>query len=157
MSVQTLQITSAITPTQPMAPHWAEIDEIQIEAPGVSTYWLRFTNPALREGYTFSPGQFNILTMPGYGESAISISSSPENTERIGHTVRFVGNVTNAISRLKVGDQVGVRGPFGTSWPMEFAKGQDIFVTAYNDDTDDGKIIYTATDRVVFPGASMLG
>jgi NAD(P)H-flavin reductase len=130
MSAQTLQMTSAVTPTQPMAPHWAEIDEIQVEAPGVSTYWLRFTNPALREGYTFSPGQFNILTMPGYGESAISISSSPENTERIGHTVRFVGNVTNALSRLKVGDQVGVRGPFGTTWPMEFAKGQDIFITA---------------------------
>ena len=84
MSAQTLQMTSAVTPTQPMAPHWAEIDEIQVEAPGVSTYWLRFTNPALREGYTFNPGQFNILTMPGYGESAISISSPPITPNGLG-------------------------------------------------------------------------
>ena len=37
------------------------------------------------------------------------------------------------------------------------SRGQDIFIIAYNDDTDDGKITYTATDRVVFPGATMMG
>ncbi|MEA2162989.1 MAG: hypothetical protein QOK37_1116 [Thermoanaerobaculia bacterium] len=44
-----------------------------------------------------------------------------------------------------------------TASAVAFAKGKDIFVATYNDDTDDGKIIYTTTDRVVFPGASMLG
>ena len=59
-----------------------------------------------------------MLYLPGYGEAAISISSDPEKPELIGHTIRFVGNVTRAVSRLKVGDQVGLRGPFGTAWPI---------------------------------------
>lgn len=44
-----------------------------------------------------------------------------------------------------------------TASAVAFAKGQDIFVTTYNDDTDDGKVTYSANDRVVFPGASFLG
>jgi len=44
-----------------------------------------------------------------------------------------------------------------TASEVAFARGQKIFVTTYNDDTDDGKITYTANDRVVFPGASLLG
>jgi len=130
MTTQTLHLTSAVSTSQPMAPYWAVVEEIAIEAPGVSTYWVRFSDPALLNSYRFSPGQFNILTMPGLGESAISISSSPEDTRRIGHTVRFVGNVTNAIGRLQVGDQIGVRGPFGTAWPMQKAVGQDIVIVA---------------------------
>jgi hypothetical protein len=35
--------------------------------------------------------------------------------------------------------------------------GKKTIVVAYNDDTDDGKVQYTANDRVVFPGASLLG
>ena len=71
-----------------------------------------------------------MLQIPGLGESAISISSSSEDTSRIGHTVRFVGNVTNGISRYKTGDQIGIRGPFGTSWPIEKSKGKDIYIAA---------------------------
>ena len=44
-----------------------------------------------------------------------------------------------------------------TASTSSFARGVDIFVVTYNDDTDDGKIVYTATDRVVYPGASLLG
>lgn len=120
----------AISAARPMQPYWAEVVEIQPEAPGVGTYWLRFLDPSMQASYRFLPGQFNMLSMPGLGESAISISSSPESPERIGHTVRYVGNVTHAISRLKVGDVVGVRGPFGSAWPLERLKGRDIVLTA---------------------------
>jgi NAD(P)H-flavin reductase len=122
--------TVAISPTRPMQPYWVEIDEIQFEARGVSTFWLRFLDPALKAGYTFQPGQFNMLTVPGVGESALSISSSPEDMSRIGHTVRFVGNVTTSISRLRVGDTLGMRGPFGTHWPLAEHKGRDIIIAA---------------------------
>ena len=121
--------TSAVTNSRPMRPHWAEISEIEAEAPGIATYWLRFLDPALSKGYTFQPGQFNMLYLPGYGESAISISSDPENRELIGHTIRYTGNVTQNISRLQVGDVIGVRGPFGTYWPLEQAKGSDIIIS----------------------------
>lgn len=121
--------TSAVSMPRPMRPFWAEIAEIELEAPGIATYWMRFADPALRKGFSFHPGQFNMLYLPGYGEAALSISSDPENNELIGHTIRYTGNVTQNISRLKVGDVLGVRGPFGTYWPLEQAKGSDIIIS----------------------------
>jgi NAD(P)H-flavin reductase len=118
----------ALTATKPMLPYWAEIVSIQPEAPGIATYWLRFLDPAVRDGYSFRPGQFNMLYLPGYGESAISISSDCENRETIGHTIRYTGNVTQNIARLKVGDVIGVRGPFGTKWPLDQFKGYDLIL-----------------------------
>jgi NAD(P)H-flavin reductase len=113
-----------------LAPYWAEIKEIVPEAEGVSTYWLEFTDKEIRKKYQFACGQFNMLYLPGYGEAAISISSDPENPGLIGHTVRFVGNVTQAISRLNVGETMGIRGPFGTTWPIDELKGQDVVIAA---------------------------
>jgi NAD(P)H-flavin reductase len=113
-----------------MTPHWAELVDIHPEAPGVCTYWLKFKDPDVKKGYFFNPGQFNILTVPGYGEAAISISSDLEDTETVGHTIRLAGNVTNAIDRLKVGDTVGIRGPFGSYWPIEACTGKDIYIAA---------------------------
>lgn len=121
--------TQAVDTSHPMLPYWAEITRIEPEAPGIATYWLRFENPSVQKGFTFHPGQFNMLYLPGYGEAAISISSDPENKEAIGHTIRYTGNVTQNIARLKVGDIVGVRGPFGTSWPIEQAKGSDVIIS----------------------------
>ena len=114
----------------PMMPDWATLLEVVAEAPGVSTYWLQFNNPAVQESFHFKPGQFNMLTVPGYGEAAISISSDMADKDKVGHTIRLAGNVTNAISRLKVGDTVGVRGPFGSAWPIIESKGKDIYMAA---------------------------
>lgn len=111
-----------------LAPVWARIESIVPEAEGVSTFWLKFEDETLRATYRFAPGQFNMLYLPGYGEAAISISSDPEKPELIGHTIRFVGNVTRAVSRLKVGDLLSLRGPLGTAWPIEQNKGADVFI-----------------------------
>jgi NAD(P)H-flavin reductase len=116
--------------TRPMSPEWADLIDIQSEAPGVSTYWLRFQTPERQEAFTFNPGQFNMLTLPGYGEAAISISSDREEKGRIGHTIRLAGNVTNAIARLQVGDAVGVRGPYGSYWPIQEYEGKDVYIAA---------------------------
>lgn len=113
-----------------LSPLWAEITAIQPEAEGIATLWLRFVDPKVHEAFTFQPGQFNMLYVPGYGEAAISISSDPFQRDSFGHTIRFVGNVTRALSRLKIGDRVGVRGPFGTSWPMQTMEGSDIILAA---------------------------
>ena len=112
-----------------LSPHWAEVMDITPEAEGISTYWLRFTDPVEQETFRFEPGQFNMVYLPGFGESAISISSDPNAHEKLGHTIRFVGNVTRAVSRLKVGDIVGLRGPFGTYWPMREMEGKDVFIS----------------------------
>lgn len=79
---------------------------------------------------TFEPGQFNMLYAFGTGESAISISGSPEETDLLIHTIRRVGIVTSALDRLAVGDTVGLRGPFGSAWPMDEARGRDLVFVA---------------------------
>jgi len=73
------------------------------------------------------PGQFAEVSVPGIGEAPISISSSPQDAGGFEMVVRKAGNVTAAMHRLKAGDRVGIRGPFGTTFPVEDAmKGRDV-------------------------------
>jgi NAD(P)H-flavin reductase len=71
-----------------------------------------------------------MLYLFGVGEVAISISSDPGHPDRLGHTIRHVGRVTNAMRALGPGDEIGVRGPFGRPWPLEEARGGDLLVIA---------------------------
>lgn len=114
----------------PWRAHPARIVTLTDEAPGVRTYELVFRERAVGAGYRFAPGQFNMLHLPGIGEAAISVSSDPASTTTIGHTVRAVGNVTDALARLVVGDEVLLRGPFGAPWPMDRLGGRDVVVVA---------------------------
>ncbi len=59
------------------------------------------------------PGQFVLLSIFGIGEAAISISSPPSFGNRFDIVVRAVGDVTNKLHTLDVGDFVFIRGPFG--------------------------------------------
>jgi len=76
------------------------------------------------------PGQFVEVSIMGIGEAPISISSSPAKKESFELCVRAVGNVTRAMHRLKIGDKVGIRGPFGKGFDTEFLKGKDILFIA---------------------------
>jgi NAD(P)H-flavin reductase len=77
---------------------------------------------------TFRPGQFNMLSAPGVGEVAISFSGAPEEAA-LRHSVRDVGAVSGALCRLRVGDVVGVRGPFGSDWRVGEVD-QDVVIVA---------------------------
>ena len=112
----------------PWVAHSARIDRIRPEVPGVTTYDLAFDDPDVAARYRFAPGQFNMLYLPGFGESAISISSDPSRRESLSHTVRVAGNVTQALARKKAGDHIAIRGPFGTSWPVEACRGNDVVI-----------------------------
>ncbi len=79
---------------------------------------------------SFRPGQFTMFYVFGIGEVPISISGDPAEPERLVHTVRAVGAVTNAICALAPGDEVGIRGPFGSSWPISAAHDSDLLVVA---------------------------
>jgi NAD(P)H-flavin reductase len=70
----------------------------------------------------FRPGQFNMLTAFGIGEAAISMSSAARSSGPLEHTVRDVGPVTHALCNSRIGDFVGVRGPFGTGWGIGDAR-----------------------------------
>jgi NAD(P)H-flavin reductase len=78
--------------------------------------------------FSFAPGQFNMLYVFGVGEVPISISGDPAKSETLMHTTRAVGTVTNAMWKLRNGDTLGVRGPYGTGWPLEEAKGKDVVI-----------------------------
>jgi NAD(P)H-flavin reductase len=104
------------------------IAAIRDEVTGVRTYDLAFRDSRAAARYEFAPGQFNMLYLPGIGEAAISISSDPADRSSISHTVKSVGNVTDALARLAVGDEVILRGPFGTPWPLADLRGHDIVI-----------------------------
>ncbi len=108
----------------------AEVQVLQCieETPSIFTLKLRICGQAMREAYQFLPGQFNMLTLPGVGEVAISVASDPEDGVSIDHTIRQVGRVTAGLSKLKIGDKLGLRGPFGRGWPLELLNGKDIVV-----------------------------
>ena len=81
-------------------------------------------------GLQFSAGQFNMLYVFGAGEAPISISGDPARPGTLVHTTRAVGVVTNAMSRLKRGNAIGVRGPYGMHWPVDEAAGSDVLIIA---------------------------
>jgi NAD(P)H-flavin reductase len=78
----------------------------------------------------FEPGQFNMLYAFGIGEVPISMSANATDDGVYVHTVRDAGAVSGAIARLATGAAVGVRGPFGTSWPVRAAEGSDLVIVA---------------------------
>lgn len=80
--------------------------------------------------FGFQPGQFNMLMVAGVGEVPISISGDPSIGRTVVHTTRAVGAVTKAMRTLKPGEIVGVRGPFGSSWPVVPAQGNDVVIVA---------------------------
>lgn len=80
--------------------------------------------------FRFEPGQFNMLYAFGVGEIPISVSGDPEARDRLVHTIRAVGAVSARLCELREGAVVGVRGPFGTAWPVEEAAGHDVLVVA---------------------------
>ena len=81
-------------------------------------------------GSGFAPGQFNMLYVFGLGEAPISISGDPATPGVLAHTVRAVGAVTRALRGLRRGGVVGLRGPFGTAWPLDEAAGRDVVLMA---------------------------
>lgn len=74
------------------------------------------------------PGQFNMLYAFGVGEAPVSIGGV--SGKELLHTIREVGVVTRAMSKLRRGDMVGVRGAFGTGWPLVEARGKDVLLIA---------------------------
>jgi NAD(P)H-flavin reductase len=112
----------------PMTPFPYRITQRRRETNDTFTLELKPSNSS--NEFRFAPGQFNMLYVWGIGEVAISISGNPDVSGSLIHTVRSVGAVTRAIESLKAGDGLGVRGPFGSSWPVDEAMGGDVVFVA---------------------------
>jgi NAD(P)H-flavin reductase len=92
--------------------------------------WTLELEPRAGDPLQFEPGQFTMLSAGGHGEVPISISGDPDRPARLVHTIRAVGLATQAICRSEPGDLLGVRGPFGTAWPIDRAAGSDVVIAA---------------------------
>jgi NAD(P)H-flavin reductase len=93
------------------------------------THTLEMTPADGATVFPFEPGQFNMLYAVGTGEIPVSISGSRRD-DQLAHTVRSVGVVSGAICALKPGETLGLRGPFGTPWPVLEAVRRDVVIVA---------------------------
>jgi sulfhydrogenase subunit gamma (sulfur reductase) len=112
----------------PLVPSIAEVIGKRQEARGIHTLRIRLKDADFRESYRFKPGQFNMLCAFGVGEVPISIVSDPAEPDVLEHTIRAVGAASDALVELKKGDDVGLRGPFGSCWPLEEIQGKDVVI-----------------------------
>ncbi|MDK1017335.1 MAG: FAD-binding oxidoreductase, partial [Actinomycetota bacterium] len=120
----TAPASAAPTLREPMLPRPFRLASKQSETFDTVTIEFEVTDdgPPL----AFLPGQFTMLYIFGVGEVPISVSGDPAHPERLVLTVRAVGAVTNAICALNPGEIVGIRGPFGTGWPL--TEGKDLVI-----------------------------
>lgn len=117
-------------PHNPWLAHSVRIARTASATPGVFICDLAFEDPAVTEKYSHRPGQFNMLYLPGLGEIAISISGDPGLRDVVSHTIREAGNVTRALAKLPANSSIGLRGPFGSHWPVEDCVGRDVVLVA---------------------------
>jgi len=110
----------------PMLPRLRRLRSVRAETADVATLELE-PDP---DAPAHRPGQFNMLYAFGVGEVPISIATGGTKDRGLVHTVRTVGKVTRALNALEPGMQLGLRGPFGSAWPLETCAGRDVLVVA---------------------------
>jgi len=114
--------------SDPMLPQRYRIQKVHREIP--DTFTLELEPEEGVDIPQFATGQFNMLYVFGVGEIPISISGDPAKRKPLVHTTRAVGTVSKAMSELKANDVIGVRGPFGSYWPIKQAEGKDVVIAA---------------------------
>ena len=112
----------------PYIPAQVNIDKIitEVDSKDIKTFRFRFTEEADKKAFSYLPGQFAELSIFGKGESPIGIASSPTDPDYIEFTVQKAGVVTTALHEMAEGDIMGVRGPLGNSWPLDYLKGKNV-------------------------------
>jgi NAD(P)H-flavin reductase len=112
----------------PYARDLAEILEVHEETSNTKTFLLKFIDAEKQKNFSFIPGQFIVISIPGVGEAMFSISSSTSNRENFSTTIRKVGRMTCMIHKYDVGDKILVGGPYGSGWPITQLEGKDILI-----------------------------
>jgi sulfhydrogenase subunit gamma (sulfur reductase) len=92
----------------------------------------KFFEIALRDGSSLDhdPGQFIMVSLQGVGEVPISVCSSPVRRDSFDLCVRAAGKVTRCLHKLKAGDDIDIRGPYGKGFPISILEGNDLLVVA---------------------------
>ncbi len=117
----------AVPLADPFVPQIYRVSRVHRELSDIVTLELM---PRAGQRPPFTPGQFNMLYAFGIGEVAISLSGNCADEDVFVHTIRAVGAVSSAIAKLEAGAPLGLRGPFGTGWPVASAEGSDVVIVA---------------------------
>lgn len=105
--------------TNPYQTKTYEIVFIKPEAPGIKLFSLAPVGS--KKPLKFKPGQIVEVSVPGFGEAPFAPCPGPDS-KYLYLCVRGVGRVTNKLHLMKVGDKVGIRGPYGNGWPIKSQK-----------------------------------
>jgi len=106
------------------------IQKVIPETPDVRTFELVFDNPEDAKGFEFRSGQFAEYSLFGSGECTFCIASSPTRMDHLECCFRKTGRVTADLFNLKEGDAIGLRGPYGNSFPIEDCYGKNVYFVA---------------------------
>ncbi|MCP4652714.1 MAG: hydrogenase [Candidatus Omnitrophica bacterium] len=111
-------------------PYPATIEEIRPETFDTKTYKVKFKDQKIADSFDYKQGQFAEISVLGVGEAPISITSSPSRKGFLEFTIRATGKVTDEIHKLKVGDVLHIRGPYGNAFPFDALKGKNLYFIA---------------------------
>jgi NAD(P)H-flavin reductase len=114
----------------PYIPYPVKVDKIitEVDTKDIKTFRFTFVNPEDEKKFKYIPGQFGELSIYGKGESPIGIASSPTQKGYVEFTVQKAGVVTSALHEMEEGALMGIRGPLGNSWPIEYLEGKNIVI-----------------------------
>jgi len=107
-------------------PKLVRIIETQQEVEGaraIKTFRTQFIE---NNGFSHECGQCAMLSVFGKGESMISISSSPLETDYLQFSILRMGRVTSALHEMETGDIIGIRGPYGNHFPIAEWRGKNL-------------------------------
>lgn len=111
-------------------PYPAKIESVKEETPDTKTFKVKFTDKKMADSFSYKQGQFMQVSLLGVGEVPISITSSPSRKGFLEFTIRAAGSVTCQIHKLKKGDTLHLRGPYGNEFPFEELKGKNLYFIA---------------------------
>ena len=112
---------------QPLVPQIVEVIDIIDRTPDVKRFFVKNANG---NGLPFqvTPGQCGMVSMP-IGEAMISCTWQEEQ-EYLEFAIKRVGLLTDELHQIEIGQQIGLRGPYGNGFPVEACKGKDMVFIA---------------------------
>jgi len=115
----------ANSPGSEYQPQMAKVERIEVISTEDRLFRLK-----IAESFNFQPGSFLQISVFGLGEAPFSIASPPDGSDEIELVVRRAGALTQALHRVRAGDSIGIRGPFGNGYPLEKMAGHDLLLIA---------------------------
>ncbi|MEW6307706.1 MAG: FAD/NAD(P)-binding protein [Bacillota bacterium] len=111
-----------------LKPNLATVTKITSEtaANDVKTFKGVFQDPGVAADFAYASGQCAMVSVLGVGECMISITSTPTRAGFLEFSIKRTGRVTDALHELNEGETIGVRGPYGNSFPLGLMAGKDL-------------------------------